>query len=100
MGSPQLSREALPVASRSRSGCRIEGHRVAEGLEFADVLADLPLGVGAGVVVAGAEVDELDVVVGEQRPDDDEDGSADRDDGTVLAAASGDPAVALAEEGV
>jgi hypothetical protein len=53
-------------------------------------LAGLALGVGAGGVVVRAEVDELGLVVGEQCPDDDEDGAADRDDGAVVAAASGD----------
>jgi len=33
-------------------------------------------------------------------PDDDKDGPADRDDGSLLATPSGDPSVALAEEGV
>jgi hypothetical protein len=64
------------------------------------VVADLALGVGAGGVVVRAEVDELGLLVGEQRPDDDEDGAADRDDGPLLAAAAGDAPVALAEEGV
>ena len=36
----------------------------------------------------------------EQVPDDDQDGAADGDDGSFLAAAAGDPPVALAEEGV
>src|SRR4051812_10767159 len=84
----------------NRSGCWVEGHGESESLKFADVVADLALGVGAGVVVAGAEVDEVDVLIGEQLPDDGQDGAADRDDGAVLAAASGDPPVALAEEGV
>src|SRR4051812_38877036 len=82
------------------SGCGVEGHGVAEVLQFADVLADLAFGIGAGGVVVGAEVDELRLIVGEQRPDDHEDGAADRHDGPVLAAPSGDAAVALAEEGV
>src|SRR3954453_1975042 len=87
-------------AGWSRSGGGVEGHRVAELLQFTDVLADFALGVGAGGVVVRAEVDELGLLVGEQRPDDDQDRAADRDDGAVLAAASGNPPVALAEEGV
>src|SRR3954467_15317749 len=83
-----------------RSGGGVEGHRVAELLQFTDVLADFALGVGPGVVVVRAEVDELGLLVGEQRPDDDQDRAADRDNGAVLAAASGDPPIALAEEGV
>src|SRR4051812_31877247 len=87
-------------AGWSRSGGGVEGHRVAELLQFADVVPDLALGVGPGGVVVGAEVDELCVGVGEQRPDDDQDGAADCHDGPLLAAPSGDAAVALAEEGV
>jgi len=49
-------------------------------------------------VVVRAEVDVLSVVVGEQGPDDDEDRSSDRDEGVVLAAASGDAPVALGKE--
>jgi hypothetical protein len=64
------------------------------------VLADLAFGVGAGGVVVRAEVDELCVVVGEQRPDDDQDRAADRDDGPLLAATAGDPPISLAEEAV
>src|SRR3954465_1838636 len=87
-------------AGWSRSGGGVEGHRVAELLQFTDVLADFALGVGAGGVVVRAEVDELGLLVGEQRPDDDQDRAADRDDGAVLAAGGGDPPIALAEEGV
>src|SRR3954451_17714392 len=87
-------------AGWSRSGGGVEGHRVAELLQFADVVPDLALGVGPGGVVVRAEVDELGLLVGEQRPDDDQDGAADRDDGPLLAAAAGDPPISLAEEGV
>jgi hypothetical protein len=64
------------------------------------VLAHLAFGVGAGGVVVRAEVDELRLLVGEQRPDDDEDRAADRDDCPFLAAAAGDAPIPLAEEGV
>src|SRR3954468_21320780 len=64
------------------------------------MLTDPAFGVGSGGVVVRAEVDELGLGVGEQRPDDDEDGAADCDDGSLLVAASGDAPVALAEEGV
>jgi len=40
------------------------------------------------------------VGVGEQVPDDDQNGPADGDDGFLFAAAAGDTPVALAEEGV
>jgi hypothetical protein len=52
-----------------------------------------------GVVVAGAEVVVAGARVGQDVPDDREDGVADRDDGAFLAAAAGQ-AVAVAEEGV
>ena len=67
---------------------------------MADVVALLAVGVDAGVVEVGAEVVEAGVGVGEQVPDDDQDGAADRDDGLLLAAAAGDASVAFAEEGV
>ena len=41
------------------SGGRLQGDLVTEGFEFADVVALLAVRVGAGVVVAGAEVVEL-----------------------------------------
>ncbi len=56
--------------------------------------------VGACLVVAVAEVVVAGVGVGEQVPDDREDRVADGDDRASLAAAAGDPVVALAEEGV
>src|SRR3954454_23172132 len=82
------------------SRCGVEGDRVAEGLQFADVVTGFAFGVVAGGVVVRTEVDELGLLVGEQRPDDDQDRSTDRDDGPLLATASGDPSISLAEEGV
>ena len=82
------------------SGRGFEGDLVAEGLEFADVVAHLAVEVDPEVVVVGSEVAELGVVVAEQVPGDDEDRSADRDDGSFLAAPTGDPAVPLAQEGI
>jgi hypothetical protein len=64
------------------------------------VVADLALGVGAGGVVVRTEVDELGLLVGEQRPDDDQDRAAGRHDRWLPAAATGDPSIALAEEGI
>jgi hypothetical protein len=52
--------------------------------------AFLAVWADAGVVVVGAEVVEVGVGVGEQVPDDDQDGAADRDDRSFLAAAFGD----------
>ena len=79
------------------SGC---GRDVqAEGLELADVVADLALPVDVGVVVAGSQVAEPGFGVGEQVEDDDQDGAGDGGDGFALAAAAGQEAVALAGEG-
>ena len=50
--------------------------------------------------VIGTEIGESGVLVGEQVPDDDEDGAPDGDDRAFLAASSGDAPVAFAEEGV
>ena len=72
----------------------------AEGLELADMVADLALPVDVGVVVAGSEVVEPGFGVGEQVEDDDQDGAGHGDHGFALAAAAGQAAVALAEEGV
>src|SRR5215207_1265487 len=97
-------RGAAESGSRSgrwcRSGGGLQGDGVAEGFELADVVALGALGVDAGVVEASTEVVVAQVGVGQQVPDDDQDGAADRDDGAVLAAASGDASVALAQEGV
>jgi hypothetical protein len=60
------------------------------------VLANLAFGVGPGGVVVRTEVDELSLLIGEQCPDDDEDGAADCDDRSLLAASAGDTPVALA----
>ena len=71
----------------------------AQGLELADVVADLALPVDVGVVVAGSEVAEPGFGVGQQVEDDDQDGAGDGDYGFALAAAAGQAAVALAGEG-
>src|SRR5215472_12472274 len=82
------------------SGGGLEGDGVAEGFELADVVALAAFGVDAAGVVAGPEVAELGVGVGEQVPGDDQDGAADGDDGALGAAAAGDAPVSFAEEGV
>src|SRR4029077_913755 len=76
-----------------------QGDVEAERLDLPEVVAELAVGVGAGLVVAGAEVGEPGGGVGEQVPDDDQDGAGHGDLGLGLAAPAGDPAVALAEEG-
>jgi hypothetical protein len=65
-----------------------------------DVAAGLLVLVDAGGVVVGAEVVEAGGGVGQQVPEDDQDGTGDRDEGFELAAAFDQPPVALAEEGV
>jgi len=52
-----------------------EGDLEAEGLDLADVVTELAVGVGPGLVVAGAEVGVPDGGVGEQVPDDGQDSS-------------------------
>jgi hypothetical protein len=54
---------------------------------------------GAVVVEVGAQVVEAGLGIGEQVSDDDQDGAADRNDGSLLAAAPCDAPVALPEEG-
>ena len=79
-------------------GGGLEGDRVAEGLELAEVVALDALSVDAGVVEAGAQVMEVGLWVGQQVPGDDQDGPADRDNGALLAASASDPPVAFTEE--
>jgi hypothetical protein len=61
---------------------------VAERFKLSDVVASFGVGVDVVVVVVGAEVVELGVRVGEQMPDDHQQGSADRDDGFLLASSA------------
>ena len=72
------------------SGGAFEDDRVAEGFELADVLAAKAVGVDAPGVEVRAEVGVAGVGVGEQVPDDDQDGAADGDVGFPGAAAAGD----------
>src|SRR5438105_3016772 len=81
-------------------GGGFEGDGVAEGFELADMVAPAALRVDAGGVEVRSEVVEARVGVGQQVPDDDQDGAADGDVGFGGAAAAGDPPVALTEEGV
>ena len=75
------------------SGGGLQGDPVAEGFELANVVALLAFWVGTGVVVAGAEVVELGALVAKQVPDDDQDGTAYRDDSLLLPAAASDAPV-------
>ena len=65
-----------------------EGDGEAECLDLPDVAAELAVDIGAGLV-AGPEVGEPGGGIGEQVPDDDQDGAGDRDLGLGLAAAAG-----------
>src|SRR2546425_1896487 len=76
-----------------------QGDGEAERLDLPEVVAELAVGIGAGLVVAVAEVGEPGGRVFQQVPDDDQDGAGDGDLGFGFAAAAGDPVVALAEEG-
>ena len=80
-------------------GGRGDGDVEAEGLELAEVGADLAVAVGLAIVPAGAEVAEPGAGVGQQVPDDDEDGPADRALGADAADAAGEAAEPLAGEG-
>ena len=81
-----MSRQAAAPARRSGagpsswvradSGGGLESDPVAEGLELADVVALGALSVDASVVEAGAQVLEPCGRVGQQMPDDDQDGPA------------------------
>ena len=66
-------------------GGRVDGHVQAEGLELAEVGADLALAAGLFVVPAGPEVSEPGGGVREKMPDDDEDGASDGALGLVPA---------------
>src|SRR5215468_854585 len=81
-------------------GChlRVRGDGEAEGLELADVVADLLVLAGAALVPVGAEVVVAGLRVRQQVPDDDHDGAGDGDLGDGLAAAARDPGVPFAEE--
>lgn len=73
------------------SGCGGEGDGVAECFELSDVVVFTGFGVGVAVEVLGTEVVEPGVRVLQEVPDDDEDGTADSDDGAFLAPSFGQP---------
>src|ERR1700733_604753 len=86
--------------SRSLSGGWDKGDSEPRASQVPDVAAGLPGCVGAVGVVAGAEIAEARGPAGEQVPEDDQDGAGDGDERSQIAAAAGDPPVALAEESV
>ena len=72
-----------------RGGMRLRGLGDGDGVaeerfDLPDMVFDLLVFVGAGLVVAGAEVGEPGRGVGEQVPDDDQDGAGDGDWALVL----------------
>src|SRR6266508_2351416 len=103
VGRRQHPAQRSGAGSRWVDGCLLGGgfqsDLVAEGFELADVVALGTLRVGPGVVEASAQVVVAQVGVGQQVPDDDQNGAADRDDGLLGAWAPRDAPVALAQEG-
>src|SRR5436309_3815082 len=106
MISPAGRAAAPGGAQRSRGGCSgwsgggSERDGVAEGFELADVGAGLAVFVDPAGVVASAEVVVAGGAVGEQVPDDHQDGAGDGDQGFELSPALDQAPVAFAEEGV
>jgi hypothetical protein len=90
------------LGSARRPGWQVggEGHRLAgELLELADQVAFLAVPAAGGLIEVGTQIAVTSVGVGQQVPHDRQDRVADRDKGALRAAAFGDAAVALAEEG-
>ena len=81
------------------SGGGGEGDLVAEGPQLVKVAAGAASAVGLAEVPVEAEVLVAGGRVGQQVPDDHQDGAGDRYLGPGAADAAGEPAVALAEEG-
>ena len=82
------------------SGRGFERDSVTKGGELGDVVAQFSFGDDAAGVVVGSEVVEAGAGIGQQVPDDDQDGAGDGDQRLEFAAAFDDAAVAFAEEGV
>jgi hypothetical protein len=78
----------------------LQGDGVAEDFELVDQAADLAVGMDAADVEVRAEVVEADGGIGQWVPDDDQDGSGDRDQCFEFAAAFDQAPVPLTEEGV
>jgi hypothetical protein len=86
---PPAFRSADNVPDPNQPGITLGGgfecDLVAEGLELADVMTPLVVGVDPGVVEVRAKVMEGDVWIAEQMPDDDEHRAANRDDLSCLS---------------
>lgn len=79
-------------------GGRGQGDVEAEGFELPDVVSGSASDVDALVVEVDAEVVEGRAGVGEQVPDDDKDGSGDRDDRLEFAAAFDQASIAFSRK--
>src|SRR5215207_7238536 len=100
-GSSRRSRLWVGMWLSGWSGCCWgEGDGEPQGLQLPDVVAGLLVLVDAAGVVAGAEVVVAGGGVGQQMPDDHQDGAGDGDQGLELAATPDQAPVALAQEGV
>jgi len=71
---------------------------VAEGLELANEISRAALLVQSSFIEVRAEVNEAGVLICEEVPDDDEDGSGDRDKGTLMTPSPDEAAITLAKE--
>ena len=80
-------------------GGGFDGDPVAHSRELSDGVAQPAFDGDAVGVVLGAQVAEAGGRVGEQVPDDDQDGAGDRDESLELASAFDQTPIALAEEG-
>jgi hypothetical protein len=90
------ARDTVPRSVRPRG----RGRLVAEGLELADEVARLAVLVEVLVVEVGAEVVVAGGGAGEEIPGDHVDGAGDGDEGPLLAAATDETPIALAQAGV
>jgi hypothetical protein len=85
---------------RACSGRRAEGHLVTEGHELVNEVSGLALLVDAAIVEVDAQIDEAAVGIGEEVPDDDQDGAFDGNETLQLAPSAYETSMAFAEERV
>jgi hypothetical protein len=79
-------------------GGGFEGDPVAHGGQLGDVVAQPSFDGDAVGVIVGAKIAEAGGRVGQQVPDDDQDGAGDREQGFELAAAFDEAPVTLTQE--
>src|ERR1700742_4719594 len=94
----RLGSRAWSGAVPGLGGCLGDGHLEAEGLQLAEVAADLLVAVGFLLVPAGSEVGVAGLWVVQQVPDDDQDRAGDRAPGPGAAEPPRQAAEPLAEE--